>query len=252
MKQLNLCDDERILEVAPLAEKNCCGIEIQAFYDPDILKREQDAINMHKKAIYGIDKRALHGPFADLCPGSMDTMVRDLARNRYDMAVKVAEILGVKDIILHHGYVPGTSYPKGWLARSTIFWKEFLDNAPDLINIYIENLLEHDPELISEVMRAVNRRNFQICLDIGHAHCNSKKTVLFWIERLKDQIGYVHMHDNHGKTDEHLGLGSGTIPMKEVCRALNEYSPDAIWSIEARPEYIEQSLDWLKENAFFS
>jgi sugar phosphate isomerase/epimerase len=252
MKRLQLCDDGMVLQVTPIAAANGCGIEIQAFYDPALLQKEPDAIEIHKKAIEKIGARSLHGPFTDLCPGSMDNMVRELARNRYDIAVNMATTLGAVDIVLHHGYVPGTSYPTGWLSRSTTFWQKFLDELPETINIHIENLLEHDPGLISEVVGAVKRKNFDICLDIGHAHCNSKKSVLHWIEKLKNQIGYVHLHDNHGQTDEHLGLGSGTIPMQEVCRALNEYAPGAIWSIEAQPKYIEKSLKWLKENGFLS
>lgn len=66
-----------------------------------------------------------------------------------------------------------------------------------------------------------------------------------WIEALGGQIGYVHLHDNRGDEDEHLGLGSGTIPMREVCAALERQSPEAIWAMEIKVPYLEESVDWL-------
>jgi sugar phosphate isomerase/epimerase len=71
-----------------------------------------------------------------------------------------------------------------------------------------------------------------------------------WIERLGTKIGYVHLHDNHGIEDEHLGFGQGTIPLDDVCRALDELAPDAIWTIETQPEWLEFSLAWLGQRGF--
>ena len=64
------------------------------------------------------------------------------------------------------------------------------------------------------------------------------------------RIGYVHLHDNHGENDEHLGLGQGNIPMKEICHALEQYAPDAIWAIEAEGKDVLQFLEWLHEHGF--
>ncbi len=84
--------------------------------------------------------------------------------------------------------------------------------------------------------------------DVGHAHCNSHTPVLKWIEALGNRIGYVHLHDNHGEADEHLGLGQETIPMLEVCHALNECAPNAICAIEAEGDGLVVSLRWLCNN----
>ncbi len=72
--------------------------------------------------------------------------------------------------------------------------------------------------------------------------------MLQWIKSLGNRIGYVHLHDNHGEHDEHLGLGEGNIPMQDVCQALEECSPDAIWAIEAEGDGILQSLEWLDKH----
>jgi sugar phosphate isomerase/epimerase len=71
-----------------------------------------------------------------------------------------------------------------------------------------------------------------------------------WIEQLGPQIGYVHLHNNDGEHDQHQALNDGTVPMLEVCHALRQYAPSAVWAIEAVGEGMRQSLDWLNSNGF--
>jgi len=177
-------------------------------------------------------------------------MVRDVARNRFEMAYDIALNLDISHIVLHHGYVPGTSLPAGWLTRCTDFWEDFLESKSEKMRFPIENMLESDPYLLSDVVTAIDRENVDVCLDIGHVHCQSKVSVLKWIEYLGDQIGYVHLHDNHGEKDEHLGLGEGDIPLVDVCNMLCEYAPGALWAIEAEDIGIQESVIWLKEHGF--
>lgn len=250
MRSLLICDDFRVGDLAPFCQTNGWGIEIQSFHDPKYIIRTPDAIGSHRVAISKIGLRSLHGSFGDLCPGSFDSMVRDVARNRFEMGYEVALKLDVSHMVFHHGYVPGTSAPSGWLKRCTMFWNDFLESKPENISFHVENMVEHDPELISDVVASINRPNVDVCLDIGHAHSNSKTPVLKWIERFGKQIGYLHLHDNDGEKDEHLGLGEGSMPLKEICHALLERAPDALWAIEAEGPGIQKSIDWLKENGF--
>ena len=226
------------------------GIEIQSFYDPDYIVRTPDSIQYHQGAIDKIKLRSLHGPFGDLCPGSFDVMVRDLARYRYRGAVTIAEQLGVTHLVLHHGYVPHTSFPSQWLKRCARFWREFLESTPARISIHLENHLELDATMIADLVAEVGGERLNVCLDIGHAHCCSAQTVVQWTEQLRDKIGYVHLHDNHGEKDEHLALGQGTIAMIDVCDALEEHAPDALWALETGPAGVAPSLAWLSEHRF--
>lgn len=250
MKALIFCDDAEPEKTIPFCRSKNCGIEIQSFYDPEFIKDYPDSINNHRHAIKPIELRALHGPFADLCPGSFDVMIREVTRNRFELAYDIAAQLDICHIILHHGYVPGTSSPRNWLSRFTTFWQTFLEGKSEKVNIHIENMLEYDPILLSDVISAINHPNVDVCLDIGHAHCNSGTPVLEWITHLGNQIGYVHLHDNNGEYDEHLALGEGTMPAEEVCQALLEYAPNAIWAIETQASNIERSYQWLGEHNF--
>lgn len=248
MRAVFLCDDTRIADVAQLCASAGYGIEVQSFYDPAYEADNPDAILQHQKLIRPIAERSFHGPFGDLVAGSFDPMVREVARFRYDHAVETAGELGISRIILHHGYVPGTSLPDGWLRRCSQFWKDFLSDKSPTLQIYLENHLEKNPELILQVLKSIDDLRISACLDIGHVHCCAKGDNVAWITQMKDRISYVHLHDNHGLKDEHLGLGDGTIPLEAVCEALEEHCPNAIWALESKPDRLASSLEWLDKH----
>jgi len=219
---------------------------VQSFYDPAYGESDADAIERHLTAIAGISPQSMHGPFADLCAGGMDAEIRRVTRLRYDQAIVTARDLGINRIILHHGYIPGTSLTAGWLKRITEFWRDLLADLPPDMHIHLENHLEHDTRLIGEVIDRVGDPRLDICLDIGHAHCHGRIPAAEWPRRLGGRISYVHLHDNHGESDEHLALGDGTIDLPAVLEALEEHCPEAIWALEASDDdQIDRSVAWL-------
>jgi len=250
MKHLFLCDGLQPERVAPACRDRGLGIEIQSFYDPELAFHGPDAVERQRSLVEGVERRSLHGPFADLCPGSFDPMVRDLARSRFELAFGIARQLDAKHVILHHGYVPGTTPPKNWLKRIKPFFESFLADKPSEVHFCLENMVEHGPELLSDVLDAVDSPNLHACLDIGHAHCYSRVSAVQWVRKLGKRIRYVHLHDNDGQGDQHLGFGEGNLPLVDVLEELESRAPDAIWAVEARPESIAESLNWLEANGF--
>lgn len=247
-RQLIVCDDGEFARAAELSRQRALGIEVQAFYRPEVLE-DPLAVNQHRAALVGVEPRSMHGPFADLAPGSIDPMLRGVAMTRYAAAYEAARSLDVTDLVVHHGYVPGTSAPSGWLARARDFWQEFLVNRED-IRVHLENHLERDPRLLSDVVTAIGRPNLDVCLDVGHIACYGQVSPLEWVDILGEQIGYVHLHDNHGAADEHLALGQGTIPLERICQALTDQSPSAVWALEVDLNSLGESIDWLGERGF--
>ncbi len=252
MKYLMLADACRPDLIAPMCRKLNCGIEIQEFHDPR--KTIKDSL-IHDK--YGglardVSPIALHGCFWDLCPGSTDAMVREVAGKRFEQSYEAALKTNAAHVVYHHGYVPGTTGHEAWIRQCASFWQGFTSGKPNTMHFYIENMLEQDAELLLQVVRRIDRENVRALLDIGHAHCNSPADVLSWIDVLGNSIGYVHLHDNNGKSDEHLSLGVGTMPMLDVCNALEERAPDAIWTIETYPGSVLGSLQWLGTHGFLT
>jgi len=250
MKTLLLCDDCNIQEVSKLSKKHKLGIEVQSYFKPNMFD-DVVQLDIHRKCITGVSPLCLHAPYGDLCPGSFDPMVRDVARNRFELAYKVSTQLNITNMVFHVGWIPGAGNINNWANRCVDFWNDYTDKKPDDMNFYIENLFDLDPEMLLLLMDGINKQNVKVCLDIGHLHCKSKLNEIEWIRVLGKSIGYVHIHDNHGVEDEHLGIGKGNIPMVETLTALNNYAPEAKWAIETHVEDIVQSLEWLKENGFF-
>ncbi len=249
-QKLIIADNGSVSEFIPLCREFGLGIELQAFHDQRVLEQNPGALEEHRQLIQGILPLSLHGCFGDLCPGSFDPLVRSITRQRIEQSYLVAASLGAQHLVLHHGYVPHTSAYAGWLKRSVEFWQDYLQGKQPALCVHLENLLELDPGLIADVVRGIQRPNLDINLDIGHAHCNSRTPVVGWIEALGPLIGYVHLHDNRGDEDEHLGLGQGNIPLVEVCQALEQYAPDALWSLEVDAGDVRGSVGWLQEHGF--
>jgi len=250
MRTIVICDETRFEAAPPFAREHKTGIEVQTFYQPHLLENNLHLIEQHRSALTGIQPLSLHGPFGDLCPGSFDPEVRNLARKRYRQGLAVAEALDIDHVVLHHGYVPGTSFRKNWIERLTQFWKDFLSDQRADLQIHLENHLETDPMMMAEMIDAVGDPRLSLCLDIGHVHCFAKADAVEWIKLLGDRIRYVHLHDNDGGSDAHQTLGAGTIPLRAVLAALEENSPEAIWAVEADFSTMEQSLDWLAVNGY--
>ena len=250
MRFIVLCDASDPQKVAPICRKVGMGVEIQSFSNPEYPHMHPDGTKLHQEYYASVEPKALHGPFGDLSPGSCDGLIRQVTRERFEFAYDYARNLGAEHVVLHHGYIPNTNTFGGWLRRSVDFWQEFLFSKDPGITFYLENLLEVDPRLIGEVLRAVGHPNLKACLDLGHAFCHGKPPVQKWVEELGDLVGYVHFHDNLGDQDAHLSLGQGRLPLDQICFDLEKLAPQAIWALEVGPDNLEDSLFWLETHGY--
>jgi len=101
-----------------------------------------------------------------------------------------------------------------------------LENAPPGNESPLESI-----EYFSQVMQAVPTLKFH--LDIAHAFIeNRMKGVRDYIDAFGDRLAHVHIHDNHGKWDEHLPLGKGKIDFRKVIRLLKEINYDRTITFE--------------------
>lgn len=72
-------------------------------------------------------------------------------------------------------------------------------------------------------------------------------------ENLAPYVSHVHIHDNCGDRDSHIGLGSGNLPWQEVLGYLPE-TKERTWTIECmQKEDIKDALTaWLKNKLWNS
>ena len=106
--------------------------------------------------------------------------------------------------------------------------------APFNIKVAYENSIAIEecclPYDIGRVIEIVNRDNVGILLDIGHANIAvtldlpKRKSLSLpeYIRAIPAEIVEVHLHDNHGREDEHLNPGEGNIDFESVFSALQD------------------------------
>lgn len=246
MKDFRLCDNANLECVLGLCKKYDLGIEVQSFHDPYILEKEPDLMEKHIDCMKEFSNpKSLHAPFWELNMGSKMHGVVDETITMYAFAYEIAIKLNCKEVVVHNGYFPNTYSETGWIKRAAEQWRNFLSEKKEIC-FYIENQFELSADVLCRLIDEVDMDNLKICLDVGHVNVFSTEPVTEWIKGASDRIGYVHLHNNNGKSDLHNGLEDGTIPIKEVIDHLERYAPDAVLCIETQIPELEKSYLFLK------
>lgn len=223
-----LCDED----MKEICGQYGTGVESIEFSISDNLDQLERKIERYQKRLgqMGNPPLTLHGPFLDLNPASFDSQIRKVTMERFDQCYQAGIRLGAKKIVYHSGMIPTVYFREGWAEQTGRFFQEFLKDreGPEIV---MENVLDEDWRLLLDVYNFVDHPNFKLCLDMGHAHCYSEISVLKWAKELAPYVGHVHIHDNAGDRDSHLGLGKGTIPWEKVLKLL-PCTKERTWTIE--------------------
>ncbi len=249
MKQFLISTQSLLQKTTDICRGKGYGIEVLPFSGPEYLRKTPDGIEIHRLAFRGIKLRTVHGPFSKLQPGCTDETMRKAAEKEVVFSLRRAEELDAGHLVVHHGEVLDTD-PDEWVFNSIVFWKQILSTNTRNIRIHMENVRDADPALMMDIISGVDDERFDICLDIGHAHCYSDIETNEWITRLNNMIGYVHLHNNNGSGDGHLGIADGSMDIISVCNTLEKFCPDALWSLEVLDDYTNDSLVWLSEKGY--
>lgn len=165
----------------------------------------------------------VHAPFGDLNPAAInDPIWRETVRQLSECIRLSSEI--TDRITIHPGYLSCTGKlvpDKIWqlqkeamreIGKAAIEYgvTACLENMPD-----IHDFLCRYPEEIEGIIEGIE--GVSMTIDFGHANTMGK--VNDFIKALKS-ASHVHIHDNHGKSDEHLAIGEGTIDWNKVSKAL--------------------------------
>ena len=117
-----------------------------------------------------------------------------------------------------------------------------------------ESLLEEQAE-IEMGCRSVHTGidHLGLCLDTGHLNAYGDGQIQGWVETLGPLTREVHLHDNHGDHDNHLGMGKGTINFDILFKSIKQMPNKPIVTIEPHEqEDFIASLDFLEQADFLS
>jgi len=228
------------------------GLEIAEFCTAANLEQDYERHKSHVQSqMEGLHRFWFHAPFAELCPAAIDPAVRRITAQRYRQAIATAADLGIHRIVIHGGFIPLVYFPQWFVEQSVVFWREFLLDAPDNITIALENVMEPEPELLTQIVCQVDDPRLGLCLDVGHANTGASKVPpLSWIDPMAPWLRHVHLHNNDTRWDTHNALGDGTVPMEQVLDRLLEQCPQVTFTIEN--QCCAPSLSWLAERGYLS
>lgn len=207
--------------------ENFNHLELQDFVIPGNV--DENAVNVikeYKKRLENFSGTlSLHAPFNELFPSSMDPEVQKLALKRFSQALFCGKELGCDYMVVHSCYNPLIDHPeyrKAWLENSFKFWDYFLSMHEEDIAIAVENVWDRTPSHIAELLQKFKGSNLKVCLDTGHANIFSSLDLEDWISSLEEHLACLHVHDNHGKGDDHLCPGKGNIDFSPLFSLMEE------------------------------
>jgi sugar phosphate isomerase/epimerase len=192
-------------------------------------------------------KITVHGPFSDLNPASLNDAIWNATLAQIKQCVELSADFS-RVVVVHPGVLSplGSQLPDQAWARNVEALKELgsharehgvtlcLENMPNL-----EKLLCRTPP---EVFGMAESAGIGMTFDVGHSNTMGN-TGGFLKEKAK--FTHVHLHDNHGKKDEHLEVGTGTVEWEKVLPELEDFGGMAV--IEARSiEEGRRSLEHLR------
>lgn len=184
----------------------------------------------------GLTAWSVHAPICDGFRGgvwgraysnaSKDATVRDEAVAETLLAVTAARLLGAATIVLHLGLPAGQPIPANdndeGSVRKTL---EPIATACDAAGVrlaleVIPNALATADAVASWLEGDLELGQAGACLDVGHAHITGGAPEA--AERLSGHLVTTHIHDNRGRSDEHLVPFDGTVDWPATLLALSK------------------------------
>jgi sugar phosphate isomerase/epimerase len=192
----------------------------------------------------------LHGPFMDLAPGALDEKIRQVTVRRLLQTTELVPLFRPRHVVFHVGYDDRCygEHRREWLAGSLATWEPIIRKAEELgVVILLENVYEETPDMIATLLGAMSSKNVGFCLDVGHQNAFATAPLKDWLEALGPRLREIHLHDNHGRRDDHGPIGSGSVPFLEIFHYLVERGLRPVITLEPHAEAtLWQSLEGLE------
>lgn len=189
-----------------------------------------------------LELHSVHAPVAEslvagrwgspLTLASADPDVRSYALTEAERALYIARRIPFQSLVVHLGLprtpqsVPGENSRDS--ARRSI---EALQRLAEPLGVSVaievfSNELSTPGSLVHFVEQLLDTAPVGICLDFGHA--NLYGDVVEAIETVSEHLTGAHVHDNRGRTDDHLLPFEGSIDWPAALTALQKVGYDGV------------------------
>jgi sugar phosphate isomerase/epimerase len=232
-----------------LAEPFSAMIERLATVETDYVEIVDDGLHtLNKKRVATLNEAAkprgikysLHCPIADVNIASPSRPMLNASLKRLKQSMAFANELNAELWVLHPGQITGITpfYPGSEWQQNTQSIYLLHKAAKDYgLRIAIENV----PKKYGSVMKTTE--DFQklyeetgltdigIVLDTGHANLEAQ-TERF-LTQFPEKIFEMHLSDNMGESDQHLGIGFGKIDWQRLVQSLKQIDFNGVIMIES-------------------
>jgi sugar phosphate isomerase/epimerase len=162
-----------------------------------------------------------------------DEARRQRALSEAEAALAVAQTVPYRFLVVHLGVPQDTVGDNSReAARRSILT---MHEAAQKLNIklaleVIPNALSSAETLASFIEHDLDGADVGICMDVGHAFIMGD--VADAIEACSEYLVTTHLHDNQGKSDDHLAPGEGAIDWAAALMSLQKIGYDGAWMFE--------------------
>jgi len=253
----NKTDFEVVAKLAP--QYPIQYIEIrgeQPFFAPEVLSDSD--IDFFKNILNraGVNV-TLHSTFYDINLATINSFLKQATVACYKNYLDLAHRIGAKVMVLHGGYlhkdaieIPGLiRVARENLLENLKILADYgekkgviigLENSPPNRNMLMIPGWEKQIELLNEL----NHPNVKAVWDMAHAFLHGLDLNEYY-RHIKEYLVEIHIHNNDGKEDLHLGINQGSIDYQSFFSA-NEVTVPVIMEIRTFSDALE-SLEWIKQ-----
>ncbi len=234
-------------EAVNIASNLDLGLEISRF---GRLAEMEENFEKNKKEYRAIlddfdNEVTLHGFFSNLNIAASDPLIQNASIKRYYQTLELAQYFDVSKVIFHtcfNNLLKQKQYKDTFFLKNIEFYNDFIKNFVELgIMVTIENVHEPNPELIRNLIAAINSPYLGATIDIGHCNLHSEIPISSWIKEYGIMLKHMHFHNNYKDEDAHSSLLKGDIDIKNVLLTLKEIDiyPSITFEIFKKDELVE-------------
>ncbi|MUG68564.1 sugar phosphate isomerase/epimerase family protein [Paenibacillus campinasensis] len=198
---------------------------------------------------------SVHAPFTGCNPAAEDPEERKRSELVVLNTIRVAELLNSSFIVLHPGRGSGGWSPAHARGASGAA-AEQLHEAKRRVSHFLARILEMTAEsdivialenappypglygvemsFLRDIVDTLDSPRVGIVFDAGHAHMTGEGRCLLMLQQATPRLVALHLSDNAGQSDEHLGLGAGTVPLEAMTAWLMANRYNGHWVLELR------------------
>ena len=194
----------------------------------------------------------VHAPWANVNIATISPVLRRAVLKRLKQSLVLSGQLNCRLWLFHPGFQSGLDrfYPgKDWQLHLDSVRSLLKVARQEGVTIAIENIPEPFPALMKSVDdfdRFYNDLNDDIGMVLDVAHANLNNQISDFIEQFSQKIIHMHLSDNYGTSDQHLGIGYGSLDWKSFAKAVKKAQYDKLLIIEST-DHPHESVQYLNK-----